>query len=286
MTDPLVSIGLPVFNGERFLPQAVESLLNQTYRNIELIISDNASTDATAEICRRYAAADDRVRYSRLPENIGGVPNANRLVSLASGTYYMLAADDDVWQPTYVERCVRCLEEDPSVVLACSEMAIIDETGAVQREVKFPRVADSPRPAVRLSEFTDIFTITDAAYGVTRADAVRQTPLFLIHPGHDRIYLAELALRGRIVRIPEYLYLRREHPRRSVQAYPSLRERYAWLSPSHKAKRVFPHWAYLRGFASAVARVPLELRDKVACGIVLLRWVKYHWKDLAQDLKP
>src|SRR5262245_45571426 len=237
MSDLLVSIGLPVFNGERFLPQAVESLLNQTYRNIELIISDNASTDATGEICRRYAAADDRVRYSRLPENIGGVPNANRLVSLASGTYYMLAADDDVWHPTYVERCVRCLEEDPSVVLVCSEMAVIDETGAVQREVKFPRTSDSPRPAVRLGEFTNISTIMDASYGVTRVDTVRETPLFLIHPGHDRIYLAELALRGRIVRIPEYLYLRREHPRRSVQAYPSLRERYAWLSTSHKAKR-------------------------------------------------
>lgn len=286
MAEPLVSIGLPVFNGERFLTQAVDSLLQQTYRNIELIISDNASTDATAEICNRYTAADGRVRYSRLPENIGGVPNANRVFSLASGTYYMLAADDDVWGPTYLEQCVRCLEQDPSVVLVCSEMAIIDETGAVQRRVKAPRSSDSIRPAERLREFTDIFTITDASYGVTRADTMRQTPLFQIHPGHDRILLAELALRGRILRIPEYLYLRREHDRRSVKAYPSLRERYAWLSPDQAKKRRFPHWAYLQGFAAAVARVPLKLGDKAACGIVLLRWIRYHWKDLALDLKP
>jgi glycosyltransferase involved in cell wall biosynthesis len=286
MPDPLVSIGLPVFNGERFLAEAVESLLDQTYRNIELIISDNASTDATADICRRYAAADSRVRYSRVPENIGGVPNANRVFTLASGTYYMLAADDDIWQPTYVERCVECLERDPGAVLVCSEMAIIDETGVITRRVEFPRTADSERPADRLREFTDIFTITDAAYGVTRADTMRQTPLFVIHPGHDRIFLAEMALRGRIVRIPEFLYMRREHPRRSVQAYPTMRERYAWLSPNHTRKRVFPHWEYLSGFASAVARVPLRVRDRVACGIVLLRWVKYHWKDLAQDLTP
>ncbi len=286
MAEPLVSIGLPVFNGERFLGEAVESLLHQTYRNIELIISDNASTDATPEICQRYAAEDDRVRYSRLPENIGGVPNANRAFSLATGTYYMLAADDDVWQPTYVEQCVRCLERDPGTVLVCSEMAIIDETGTIRRQMKSPHTADSQRPAERLSEFTNTFTITDASYGVTRADTMRRTPLFVIHPGHDRILLAELALWGRIVRLPEYLYMRREHTGRSVQAYPTLRERYAWLSPNHAGRRVFPHWAYLRGFASAVARVPMNLRNKMACGIVLLRWVRYHWKDLAGDLKP
>jgi len=286
MAEQLVSIGLPVFNGERFLAQAVESLLNQTYKNIELIISDNASTDATPDLCKRYAASDARVRYSRLPENIGGVPNANRVFSLASGAYCMLAADDDVWQPTYVEQCVRCLERDPSAVLVCSEMAIIDETGTIQRRVGFSRTSDSLRPADRLREFANIFTIADATYGVTRTRTVRQTPLFAIHPGHDRIFLAELALRGRIVRIPEYLYLRREHDRRSVNAYPSLRERYAWLSPGYARKRPFPHWGYLRGFASAVVRVPMKLRDKWACGIVLLRWVRYHWKDLAGDLKP
>jgi len=284
MADPLVSIGLPVYNGERFLAEAVESLLHQTYRNIELIISDNASTDSTPDICRRYAAADGRVRYSRVPENIGGVPNANRVFTLASGTYYMLAADDDVWQPSYVERCVQYLEQDPGAVLVCSEMAIIDENGAITRRVEFPRTGASERPAERLREFTNIFTIMDASYGVTRADTMRQTPLFVIHPGHDRILLAEMALRGRILRIPEFLYMRREHPRRSVQAYPTLRERYAWLSTKRARKRVFPHWEYLSGFTSAVARVPLKVRDRVACGIVLLRWVRYHWKDLAQDL--
>lgn len=286
MAEPLVSIGLPVYNGERFLTQAVDSLLHQTYRNIELILSDNASTDATPEICKRYAAADQRVRYTRLPENIGGVPNANRAFSLASGTYYMLAADDDIWQPTYVEECVRYLESDPNTVLVCSEMAIIDETGTIQRQVKYPRTSNAPRPADRMSEFTNTYSITDAAYGVARSDSVRQTPLFVIHPGHDRIFLAELALRGRIARLPGFLYMRREHTGRSVQAYPSLRERYAWLSPGYAGRRMFPYWGYLRGFASAVARVPMKLRDKMACSIVLLRWVRYHWKDLARDLKP
>lgn len=286
MPEQLVSIGLPVFNGERFLEQAVDSLLQQTYRNIELIISDNASTDTTQDICQRYAAADRRVRYSRLDENIGGVPNANRVFSLATGTYYMWAADDDIWQPTYVEQCVQQLERDAGAVLVCSEMAIIDETGAIQRRVKFPRTSDAPRPADRLREFTNIFSISDAVYGVTRTATVRQTPLFALHPGHDRIFMAELALRGRIVRIPDYLYHRREHARRSVKVYPTLKELYTWVSPSCAGKRVHPHWEFLFGFASAVARVPLNVRDRAACGIVLLRWVKYHWQDLAKELKP
>lgn len=286
MAEQLVSIGLPVFNGERFLADAIESLLNQTYKNIELNISDNASTDSTLDICKRYAASDDRVHYSRLSENIGGVPNANRVFSLATGPYFMLAADDDVWQPTYLEQCVRCLEHDPGAVLVCSEMAIIDETGAIRRRVEFSRTADSLRPADRLREFANIHTIADATYGVARTSAVRQTPLFVIHPGHDRIFLAELALRGRIVRVPEYLYLRREHDRRSVNAYPSLRDRYVWLSPAQAGKRRYPYWGYLWGFTSAVARVPMKHRDKVACGIVLLRWVRYQWKDLMGDLKP
>jgi glycosyltransferase involved in cell wall biosynthesis len=286
LVEPLVSIGLPVFNGERFLAQAIESLLNQTYRHTELIISDNASTDATPDICKRYAAADARVRYSRLPENVGGVPNANRVFSLATGTYYMWASDDDVWDRSYVEQCVRHLERDPGVVLVCSEMAIIDETGAIQRRVQLPRSADAPRPADRLREFTDIHAIADAGYGVTRAAAVRQTPLFVLHPGHDKILLAELALHGRIVRLPEYLYFRREHARRSVNVYRSLLERYGWVSPACAGKRRFPHWAFLRGYAAAVARARLTLRDKAACGMVLLRWVRNYWRELAQDLRP
>lgn len=286
MPDPLVSIGLPVYNGERFLAAAIDSLLGQSYRNLELVISDNASTDGTPEICRRYAGLDDRVRYSRLPENIGGVPNANRVFTLATGTYFMWAADDDVWLPTYVEGCVRVLESDPSVVLVCSEMAIIDEAGAIQRRMNIPHTADSARPSERMREFTATTAMSDAVYGVARAATVRQTPLYELHPGHDKIYLAELALRGRFVRIPECLYMRREHARRSVRAYPKLRDRYAWLSPALAGKRMYPYWEYLRGYASAVARVPLNLKDRAACGIVLLKWLKYHWKDLAEDLKP
>ncbi len=284
--EPLVSIGLPVFNGAQFLAESIESLLMQTYKNIKLIISDNASTDATPEICKRYGSLDSRLSYSRLSENIGGVPNANRVFSLASGRYFMWAAHDDLWKPTYVEKCVHSLENDPDAVVACSEMGIIDEAGTVQRLLETRHTADSPRAAERLREFTQVYSITDASYGVTRADVLRKTRLFPLHPGHDKILLAELALRGRFIRLPEYLYMRRDHGRRSVKVYPRMRDRYVWVDPAYAGKRMFPHWAYLRGYAGAVLRVPLTLPARAACGIVLLKWVRSYWKELVKDLKP
>lgn len=283
--DPLVSIGLPVFNGAQFLAQAIESLLNQTYKNIELIVSDNASTDATPEICKRYESSDSRLSYSRLLENIGGVPNANRVFSLASGKYFMWAAHDDLWKPTYVERCVHWLEIDPGTVLVCSEMGIIDEAGKVQRLMETPHTAESPRAAERLREFIQIHSITDACYGVTRADVLRKTRLLPLHPGNDKLLLAELALHGRIVHVPEHLYMRRDHGHRSVKVYPKIRDRYVWVDPTYAGKRMFPHWAYLRGYLGAVLKVPLSIRARVDCGIVLLKWIRYHWKELADDLK-
>src|SRR5580698_5675373 len=89
---PVVTIGMPVYNGARYLEEALRSILNQTYRDCELLISDNASTDATESICRRYAAEDGRVRYLRNERNLGAAANYNRVIHLASGRYFRHAA--------------------------------------------------------------------------------------------------------------------------------------------------------------------------------------------------
>src|SRR3989442_1198286 len=97
---PLVSIGLPIYNGERYLRQALDSLLSQAYENFELIVSDNASDDATPEICAAYAARDARIKYFRAPTNMGAVWNFNRVFELAGGEFFMWAAHDDLWHPS------------------------------------------------------------------------------------------------------------------------------------------------------------------------------------------
>src|SRR5919112_5909956 len=102
---PRVTIGLPVYNGERFLEQALDGLLAQTFTDFELIISDNASTDRTPEICQAYAARDSRIRYVRQPENIGAGPNHNILVPMARGEYFKWASHDDLYDPDLVAKC-------------------------------------------------------------------------------------------------------------------------------------------------------------------------------------
>jgi glycosyltransferase involved in cell wall biosynthesis len=283
---PLVSIGLPVFNGAQFLGEAIESILSQTYRNIELVISDNASTDATPEICERVASRDRRVRYSRLSENIGGLPNHNRVASLATGKYFMWSSHDDLLMPTYAEKCVECLEKDAGVVLAYSKLIVIDDAGRVQQLLERSHSGSSPHVSARFGDFTEFYSMLEAYFGLIRRDVLAKTMLHLPHPGSDRILMAELALRGRFVRVPEHLFKRRRHAGRSVSVHPSLRERYVWISPSFKNKRVYPHWGYVAGFTRAVLRAPLAFRDRVSCAIVILRLVRRSWRVLLEDFKP
>ena len=149
MAEPLVTIGVPVYNGEAFLAEALDALVWQTYQNLEILISDNASTDDTEGIARSFANADSRIRYERLPSNIGPVLNFNRLVHLARGDYFKWAAHDDLHAPDYIERCVARLEERTDAVLCQSRVRIIDAAGATVREMPgFPDTG-SVRPSIR-----------------------------------------------------------------------------------------------------------------------------------------
>lgn len=123
--SPCVSIGLPVYNGEPFIEQALDSLLAQTFKDFELIVSDNASTDKTEAICRDYAARDARIRYIRQPRNRGAVWNFNFVLQEAKGKYFMWAAADDLRDSNYVETLIACLEADPGCIGAFGECRFI-----------------------------------------------------------------------------------------------------------------------------------------------------------------
>ena len=114
---PRVSIGVPVYNGERFIRQSVESLLAQTYGDFELVITDNASKDGTEEVCRELAKKDKRVQYVRNDKNLGGPGNFRRVFALCSGEFHKWSTADDFWEPTIIEKCVAVLDREPDVVL-------------------------------------------------------------------------------------------------------------------------------------------------------------------------
>jgi len=139
--SPKVSIGMPVYNGEAFIREALDSLLAQTFTDFELIISDNASTDGTEAICREYAAKDARIRYVRQAENRGGIPNFQFVLDEAVGEYFMWAAADDVWLPNFIQHCRLLLDEDRSAEMATTAYKCVSRCCPMFNRT-FPHVLD------------------------------------------------------------------------------------------------------------------------------------------------
>jgi hypothetical protein len=233
---PTVSIGLPVRNGATFVAEAIESILAQTFADFELVISDNASTDRTPEICRGYAAADRRIRFYRQETNIGAAPNFNLVFHRSSGKYFKWAAHDDLIRPTYLERCVAALEADAEAVLCQPVIEIVD--GAGEREIYdhgafgtgLPRQSDRLAARLRARRCTEVF-------GVIRRDALHGTALIADHVGADRTLLIELALRGRFLTVPEILFVNRDHPERFTRRHRTLHAQAAWYAATGGSQR-------------------------------------------------
>jgi len=205
--EPLVSIGVPVYNGAKFLRESLDSLLAQDYTHFEMIISDNASGDATGEICREYAARDPRIRYIRQTENRGAPWNFEFVAREARGEYFMWAAHDDLWDPSYIRKCLALLEAHPEAVLCCTEDRVIDQDGNVLPEwtgyrniatLGMTRVQRIHELICRMGWF--------ALYGLIRREAVLKISLGLQVLGADVIMLLELLLLGDFAKVEEHLF--------------------------------------------------------------------------------
>lgn len=201
---PLVGVGLPVFNGEKYLRGCLDSLLAQEYENFELTISDNASTDGTEAICREYAARDPRVRYQRAEQNMGAVWNFRRVVELSRGEYFMWAAFDDARAPQFIARCVAALELDQTAVMCCTNVRHINEDGL---EINFTQgIRPSGATAWRRMRAVARATFWYDIYGLIRRSTLLRTTLPQRIWGFDVLLIAELCLRGPVLVIPEKLF--------------------------------------------------------------------------------
>jgi glycosyltransferase involved in cell wall biosynthesis len=213
--EPLVSIGLPTRNGERYLDEAVRSVLTQDYGCIELVISDNASDDGTEEICRQFARSDSRVRYHRQSQNIGLVPNFNAVLQLANGTYLRWMGDDDWLTPSYVRRCVEVLDDDPTLILVTTQQAHVDPDGGVSSASYDGTRMRSGRPVERFMEMLRLLNesqlLLDPLYGMTHRARVARLPRPVMLY-EDQIFAARLALAGPFGHIDEVLSYRRSKP--------------------------------------------------------------------------
>lgn len=212
-----LTLGLPVYNGSTFLPEAIRSILGQTFADFELVVSDNASSDATEAIVRDFAARDRRLRYHRNAENVGLTRNFNQVFSMATGKYFKWATSDDALMPDFLRRCVEVLDQDERVVLACTRARFVDATGA-RKEVEDPGwnlMMDAPEE--RLRYVIDAGHWVNSILGVIRTDALAVTGLLPDYPGGDYRLLAELSLLGKFRELPEAFYVRRLHPAASSQ---------------------------------------------------------------------
>jgi len=273
---PRLSVGLPVYNGANYLAESLEALLGQSFGDFELIISDNASTDSTPDICQHYAQQDSRIRYFRQPRNVGLAPNHNFAVEQARAELFKWASNDDLYARDLLERCVVALDGNPDVVLAHSWTAMIDSSGAVTKATEYPLATASPRAPDRFRSllFDDG---GDDDGGVIRTKVLRQTAMKESYHHADRTIIAELSLYGRFYQVPDWLYFRRDHPERAERACPTVRSRCANMDPRRADRLRNPvvrlYGEYIWGYVSMIRRAPLSPADRRECYRHLAQWV-------------
>ncbi|MGE3166569.1 MAG: glycosyltransferase family 2 protein [Planctomycetota bacterium] len=279
-----VTIGLPVFNGENFVAQSIESILAQTYRDFELLISDNASEDRTGEICRHYAALDSRITYERMEHNLGAAPNYNRLVAKAQGQYFKWAAHDDRCEPTFLERCVEVLDARPEVVLVHSKVRIIDDESKPVRSYDNPlTLYEADQPHVRFGELMRGVHACFEVFGLIRTEALRKSARIGSYISSDRTLIAELGLMGKLHEIPEELFLSRDHPSRSVRSM-KVHARASWFDSSHRGRIVLPFWRLNYEAFKAIRRAPISRGSRIRSYGVLFKTMCKRWRHLRGDL--
>jgi len=281
---PKVSIGVPVYNGGRYLERALDSLLSQTFADLEIVVSDNASTDDTRDIIRRAADRDPRVRYTFNEVNRGLVWNHRRVIALARGEYFMFAPHDDWFAEDYVQRCVELLDARPDATYAVSETILVDAEGReVGRERLRQRVAD-PSPSTR---FWDLLVVQGGVnwYGMARRQLFAQIAPYRPLPRSERIVLAEFALWGPFVTVPGRLYFRRVHDGQATALRRSRRAEAAVLDPRRasgfRGSELVLVAEYALGFLEAIVRAPLSVRERLRALQLYGRWLLGHIPGLA-----
>jgi glycosyltransferase involved in cell wall biosynthesis len=290
---PRLTIGLPVYNGEKHIAEALDALLGQTFEDFELIISDNASTDGTEAICRQFEGQDSRIRYFRQPHNIGMAANHNFVAEQGRGELFKWASHDDLYARDLLRRCVEALDANPHIVLAHSWTAIIDSSGTVTKACEYPLDTASLRAPER---FTSMLFDRggDDYYGVVRASTLRKSlPQDSYHHA-DRTIVTRMSLYGPFYQVPDWLYFRRQHAEPAEQggaerAWSNARARCANMDQRranrlrHPAVRLYAE--YVWAFVSAIQKTPLSSADRRECYAHLARWAasRAHLQSLPSE---
>lgn len=282
--SPRVSICLPVFNGARHVRAAIESILLQSFDDFELVISDNASTDGTREICLAATEQDDRVHYCRAEINRGLAWNFNHAFKQARGNYLAWIGHDDIMARSYIQRCVEALDRSPECVLCFSNANYIDDTGLVITPVELQNPGESKFPSDRFAKIL-YDDLCDPICGVMRTEVLLQTRLHGPYADSDRVLLAELGMRGQFCFLPDRLYSRRMHELQTTALYNDRWERSLVFDPSKAGRPIYPWIRELTDLITTVHKAPISRKEAYQCYKRLYWWSSVHRKFLLDDLR-
>lgn len=281
---PSISIGLPVYNGARFLPQALESLLGQSFSDIELIVSDNASSDSTQNICTEYAARDARIRYVRQNVNIGAMRNWNFVAKQARGKYFKWSSASDYCAPDMLARCFAAMEAESDIVLCYGQTCLVDQETGELTEYSGNIELMEDRPHERFSKLCGSLKLNNAYGGLIRTDALHRTKLNRLYSGGDIILMAELALMGRFRLLPQTLLYRRMGRETSSNEL-SASDLAVFLDPQKTHNLDLLHFSTHLGYLGAVLRAPINPLEKLKTLALVCRHAAWDRENLMAELR-
>lgn len=206
---PLVSVGVPVYNGSLEIARALDSVLAQTYANLEIVVSDNASTDDTLLICRDRAATDRRIVVHSATMNHGATWNFNEVARRSTGEYFMWLAHDDLLEPEFVARALARLEADTRAAICHSIGQPFNSSGILEGQSYVGWVIEAPEPRVRYRQLLEHWELHAAVYGLMRREALVGTRGLRPVLSGEVVFMAEMALHGKVVQVPEVLQFKR-----------------------------------------------------------------------------
>jgi glycosyltransferase involved in cell wall biosynthesis len=283
--QPLVTIGMPVYNSERHLAQSIESLLAQTHRDFVLVISDNASTDGTADICQRYVRRDARVQYFRNPVNVGMTGNFNRVFELTHTKYLKWSTADDFWAPDMLADAVAVMEADPSIALCYPKTIIVDGEGREQGRYEDKLHLMQDDPAERFLAVIENVRLVNHHLGLLRTDAIRRTGQFGKHVSADIGFVAEMSLYGKFFEVKKYQFYRRFHTESSSWNRGDDEQEARRFHAANVRRVPFNTWLYHRAFSRAVLHSPLSFGKKLKLFGRLGKFMYWDSKRLYDDIR-
>jgi glycosyltransferase involved in cell wall biosynthesis len=270
---PKLSFGVPVFNGERSLPRLLDSLAAQTFEDFEVVISDNCSTDGTAELCRRRAAEDARIHFHPRPENAGIVANFNRAFDRSRGELFRWIGADDWLEPRYAELCVQKLDEHPEAIGVSTYQAHWGDDNDRDYVEYTGRRVDSPHAHERFARclwfLKEDYRFFDPMYTMHRRRALERTRRLRAVLNGDQMLAAELSLLGPYVHVAEQL-ANRGKPKATRKGVLRL------LRPPGEPP-IDPHpEQFLRLLHELIVATPMNRRQRLAC-----YWASlfYYWEE-------